>query len=82
VDGGGARGLVMGDLPPAVAAITARHVSNQELIVTAALTGDIRAARQALLNDPLVTLPLETAVAMLDELMAANTSYLPQFFPA
>ena len=80
VDSTGARGISSGDLPPAIHAVVSRHVSNQELIVEAALMGDITLARQALLNDPLVALPPETAVAMLDDLLQANRSYLPQFF--
>lgn len=80
VDSTGARGLPAGDLPPAIHAVVSRHVSNQELIVEAALTGDMALARQALLNDPLVSLPPETAVAMLDELLAANRAFLPLFF--
>jgi alpha-galactosidase len=80
IDRRGARGLPAGDLPPGIHAVVSRHISNQELIVEAALTGDIGLARQALLNDPLVSLPPETAVAMLDELLAANHEHLPHFF--
>jgi alpha-galactosidase len=79
VSRGGARGISAGDLPPAIHAVVSRHISNQELIVEAALTGNLTLARQALLNDPLVALPPETAVAMLDELLAANKAYLPLF---
>lgn len=80
VDDSGAHGISSGDLPPAIHAIVSRHVGNQELIVEAALSGSRTLARQALLNDPLVTLPPDTAVAMLDELLAANRAYLPLFF--
>lgn len=65
-----------GSLPPALHAIVSRYVSNQERIVAAALSEDVTLARQALLNDPLVTLPPETAVAMLDEMLQANKAYL------
>ncbi len=80
VDSTGANGLSAGDLPAAIQAVVNRHVSNQELIVEAALTGDRALARQALCNDPLVTLPPEVAVAMLDDLLSANRDYLPLFF--
>ena len=80
VDSSGAYGLSAGDLPPAIQAVVSRHVSNQELTVEAALTGNRTLARQALLNDPLVMLPPETAVAMLDELLEANREYLPLFY--
>ncbi len=80
IDNSGAHGISAGDLPPAIQAIVSRHASNQELIVEAALTGDIALARRALLNDPMVTLPPETAVAMLDELLEANKAHLPLFY--
>jgi galacturan 1,4-alpha-galacturonidase len=61
-------------------AVVSRHVGNQEMILEAGLSGDVGLARQALLNDPLVTLPPETAVTMLDEMLEANRAYLPMFF--
>jgi alpha-galactosidase len=79
VDATGAHGISVGALPPAIQAILARHVANQELIVQAALEGDRGLALQALLNDPL-TRDLETAEAMLEEMLIANRQYLPQFF--
>jgi len=80
VERGGAHGISAGDLPPAIHAIVSRHVSNQELIVEAALTGDRNLAQQALLNDPMVMLAPETAVVMLDEILEANRDYLPLFY--
>ena len=80
VDSSGARGSSVTELTPAIHAVISRHVSNQELIVESALTGSVTLARQALLNDPLVRLPPEAAVAMLDEMLAANSAYLPLFF--
>jgi alpha-galactosidase/6-phospho-beta-glucosidase family protein len=79
VDATGAHGISVGALPPAIQAIVARHVANQELIVQAALEGDRRLALQALLNDPL-TRDMEAAEAMLEEMLSANRQYLPQFF--
>jgi len=79
-DSSGAHGISVGDLPPGIHAVVSRHVSNQEMIVEAGLSGDVGLARQALLNDPLVTLPPETAVTMLDEMLEANRAYLPMFF--
>jgi alpha-galactosidase len=80
VEDGKANGICAGDLPPAIQAVVSRHVSNQELIVEAALTGSRTLARQALLNDPMVTIPPEAAIKMLDELLDANKAYLPLFF--
>lgn len=70
--------FVAGPLPEAVRAVLARHVSNQELIVHAALTGDYQSALQAFANDPLVR-SLEGAKAMLDGLLTAHRRWLPQF---
>ena len=80
VDHSGAHGLSVGALPPAIHAVVSRHVSNQELIVEAALTGNVNLTRQALLNDPMVRLSPEAAVAMLDEMLEANREHLPLFF--
>jgi 6-phospho-beta-glucosidase len=46
--------------------------------VEAALSGNLALAMMALVNDPLVT-NLDSASAMLDEMLAANQKYLPQF---
>lgn len=77
-DAGGVTPLASGPLPEAIRSVLARHVSNQELIVEAAVTGNRQAALQALFNDPLVK-SLEGARAMLDELLQAHARWLPQF---
>jgi alpha-galactosidase/6-phospho-beta-glucosidase family protein len=77
----GIRPLHVGPLPEALAAHLRRHVDVQKLTVEAALTGDRRTALQAVLLDPMVEAaqePAETA-QMLDEMLAANARYLPQF---
>jgi alpha-galactosidase len=73
--------LHFGKLPEAAAAVTTRHIANQEGIVQAALTGDHHLALQMLANDPLVH-DLAGCEAMLDEMLAANRTYLPEFFPS
>ncbi len=75
-----ARGLPVGDVPPAIEAILRRHISNQELAVAAALTGSRALALQALLGDLLCPPDIAAAERMLEEMLAANRSYLPQFF--
>jgi alpha-galactosidase len=71
IDASGAHALPFGDLPPGVQTIVERHIRNQEMTVTAALTGDRRLALQALLNDPLSSLlEVDSAAAMMDELLA------------
>ena len=79
IDANGARGLLAGELPEGVRSIVSRHVSNQELIVEAALIGDKQLALQALVNDPMITV-IDDAEAMLDEMLIANRQYLPRFF--
>jgi alpha-galactosidase len=77
-DAGGVTPLAAGPLPEAIRSVLARHVSNQELIVEAAVTGSRQAALQAFVNDPLIN-NFEGAKAMLDDLLAAHAKYLPQF---
>jgi alpha-galactosidase len=79
VDEGGIHPFALGNLPPAVQNLLARHVANQEMIVEAAVTGDRDMALHVLLNDPL-TRDLDDAVKMLDEMLEATKRYLPQFF--
>jgi alpha-galactosidase len=79
VDSTGAHGISAGHLPPGIQAIVSRHVANQEMIVTAALTGDRTLALQALLNDPLTHLAPQQAGKMLNEMLVANKAYLPLF---
>jgi alpha-galactosidase/6-phospho-beta-glucosidase family protein len=74
----GAQPLGVGELPPGVLGTVQPHVTNQEMIVEAALKGDRQLALQALLNDPL-TRDFCAAPRMLDELLAAHAAYLPQF---
>jgi alpha-galactosidase len=76
---GGAEGIAVGDVPPAVQSILHQHITKQELAVEAALYGDRSLALQAMLLDPLVR-DFGTAGMMLDELLAANRRLLPQFF--
>ncbi len=71
------RPLQAGSLPPAVQALVARHVSNQEMIVEAALTCDKDLAFQAILADPSNRLPLDEAWQMFEEMLQASREYLP-----
>jgi len=77
-DSGGVTPLASGPLPEAIRSVLSRHVSNQELIVEAAVTGNRQAALQAFTNDPLVN-NFEGAGKMLDDLLAAHAKWLPQF---
>jgi len=79
IDGSGAHGISIGDLPPGIAANVQRHVYNQEMTVEAALSGDRNLALQVLCNDPLVRDDWRIARKMLDEMIELTGEYLPQF---
>jgi len=71
------RPLAAGPLPAGVHALVARHVSNQEMIVEAALAGDKDLAFQAVFNDPTTNLPIDDAWQMFNEMLVASKAYLP-----
>lgn len=71
----GVQPLATGPLPPMASAIIAPHVTRQELIVEAALSGRREPALAALATDPLVRDPA-TVGQMLDELLAANAKFV------
>lgn len=81
VDGSGIQPTVVGALPSQLAALNRTNVNVQELIVEAALTGSTEAVHHAVLLDPLTaavcTLP--QIRAMVNELLAAQAQWLPQF---
>lgn len=69
--------LVAGALPTGVQSLVARHVSNQEMIVQAALTRDKDLAFQAVLNDPTNQLPPDETWKMFNEMLEASRAFLP-----
>ncbi len=75
---GGVRGISVPALPPAITALLSQQIAVQDRAVEAALHGDRRAALQALLLDPVVW-SYDTAVKVLDELLAVHAQHLPQF---
>jgi alpha-galactosidase len=81
VDGSGVQPTVVGTLPTQLAALNRTHVNVQELIVDAALTGNVDAVHHAVMLDPLTaavcTLP--QIREMVDEMMEAQAQWLPQF---
>lgn len=81
IDATGAHATTYGEVPAGVQNVLQKHISNQEMTVQSALTGDRHPALQILLNDPLSSrLTILQARQMLDELLEANQQYLPQFF--
>ena len=77
LDGTGFRPLVS-PMPKAIEAIVRPHVLRQELTLEAAIEGSFDKALAALVSDPLVADP-QVAYPMLQELITANSRWLPQF---
>ena len=73
IDGFGVHGLSVGELPPGIADVLRRRISQQELTVAAAVAGDPHLALQAILADPLVQ-DLRTARDMLDAMLSAHAA--------
>jgi alpha-galactosidase/6-phospho-beta-glucosidase family protein len=71
------RPVAAGALPPALQSLVARHVSNQEMIVEAALTRDKELAFQAVFNDPANRLPVDECWEMFNEMLRASRQFLP-----
>ena len=70
--------VASGKLPSAAKGFMEQIVSEEELAVEAALTGDFDALVQALVVSPLLT-DKRLAPALARELVGANAQYLPQF---
>jgi alpha-galactosidase len=81
VNRSGIRALSVGRLPDTLAAHLRPYCDAQAMMVRAALSGDRDEALHAFLLDPLIqkTLTVEDTAALLDEMLAANASMLPQF---
>ena len=78
IGAGGITAVPVGPLPEPIAAVLTDRAEQQELTVSAALSGDRRAAIAAMARDPLV--PDEvTAVAILDDAIAAQSPMLDRF---
>ncbi len=60
--------LAAGNLPDGVHALVSRHISNQEMIIEAALANDKNLAFQAVLNDPTTAIPIDQAWQMFEEM--------------
>jgi alpha-galactosidase len=74
---GEVRPVVAGALPSGLQSLIARHVSNQEMIVEAALTRNKDLAFQAVVNDPTNRLPIDEAWEMFNKMLAASREFLP-----
>jgi len=74
----GFQGLTFPALPEGIAALCRRELELSGLVVDAAMTGDRQMALQALLLDPMVR-DIDTARAILEDLLKEFSQYLPQF---
>ncbi|GMV95416.1 MAG: alpha-glucosidase/alpha-galactosidase [Candidatus Hydrogenedentota bacterium] len=84
VDRTGLNMTLVGDLPLACAATCNVSVQVQRMAVEAAVHGDVNLLKQAMLHDPLVGAvcnPPEVW-AMVDEMLAAQAKWLPQYCAA
>jgi len=81
VDGCGLRPQIIGELPPACAAINRLSVNQVQLAVEAALTGDRDLLYAAVAMDPLTAglLTLPQIRKMVDEMLRAERQWLPRF---
>ena len=81
VDANGVQPTTVEHYPAQLAALNRTNINVQELIVEAALTGETEAVHHAVMLDPLTaavcTLP--EIRAMVDEMLEAQTHWLPQF---
>ena len=75
---------IIGDLPLGCAAVLNNTVSVQRLAVRAAVTGDDKLLRQAMLLDPLTAAVCNPPEVwqMVDEMLVAQAQWLPQYGPA
>jgi len=80
-DRGGLHSVHVGALPPAVAPLNQITVASEEMAVEAALTGDPTLVFQSVAYDPLTAAMLSLAEIkqMVNEMLAQNAAYLPQF---
>jgi alpha-galactosidase len=79
VGAAGVQGLAVGQLPEGPAELCRRQIAVAEMAVAAGVTGDRGLALQALALDPMAGDP-RTARALLDDYLAAEKAYVPQFF--
>jgi 6-phospho-beta-glucosidase len=78
VDSHGAVPQSMGHMPPQIRGLIQAVKAYEELTIDAALTGNRETARLALMAHPLVP-SWDVAGSLLNDILAANRQYLPQF---
>ncbi|WP_213715844.1 6-phospho-beta-glucosidase [Cedecea lapagei] len=78
IDALGAHPLAFGKLPPLMNGLTQQVKDFERLTIEAAVHGDKQQALLALIANPLVA-DVNIAQALLDEVLASNKAWLPQF---
>ena len=68
-----------GDVPRGVSPLVLRILDEQELIVEAALERDLEKAFRAFVSDPLVTIPMDEARKLFDEMCDNTAAYLTDY---
>lgn len=68
--------ILAGTLPAGIASIAARHIANTQMTLEAALEKDKEKAFLAFINDPLVSIGIEDARELLDEMLINTAEYL------
>ncbi len=81
VNSSGIQPTKIGAMPPQLAALNRTNINVQELIVEASLTGNTEAVYHAVMLDPLTgaVCTLDQIRGIVDELLTAQASWLPQF---
>lgn len=81
VNAEGAHPMGIGPLPTGLAAVLSRHALVEELTAEAALSGDRKLLRQAMMADPLLDATLEPPAieALMGDMLDVNAPFLPQF---
>jgi galacturan 1,4-alpha-galacturonidase len=69
------RPLSAGALPAGIAPLINQHSANQELIIEAALTGNMDLAFQAFFSDPSIPLPLDDAWELFHKMLQAGATH-------
>ncbi|HEI8868996.1 TPA: 6-phospho-beta-glucosidase [Serratia odorifera] len=78
IDAQGAHPLAFGPLPDTMQALTQQVKTYERLTIEAAVHGDRRSGLLALVTHPLIA-SARIAQPLLDDVLAANKAYLPQF---
>ena len=71
--------LNAGEIPKEIYPLIARVSGEQELVVEAGLTRSLKLAFTAFVNDPLVTVSLDEAKALFDEMIENTETYLTEY---